>query len=135
MNSRLKSECGRTILEVEYDAEVLNWDEAIEAAYRLHGLRPGQVGVIATPAKYPKYRQEAFQTPSRHARSNENAEGIHAGTPPAIRAKMALKRRMGGKLSGKKQKLQPTIGQQMSLNCLRNNNNATLKAANRIPAT
>jgi len=123
MNSRLKSECGRTILEVEYDAEVLNWDEAIEAAYRLHGLRPGQVGVIATPAKYPKYRQEAFQTPSRHARSNENAEGIHAGTPPAIRGENGLKTAQGWETEWEKANYNHVIGQQMSLNYMKNNNN------------
>jgi hypothetical protein len=49
MDSVLKSNCGRPMLEVEYDPELLNWDEAIQAAYVLHGTRPGQVRVIAAP--------------------------------------------------------------------------------------
>jgi len=49
MQSNLKSENGRTLIECFYDPEYLNWDEAIQAAYALHGLRPGQVTVIARP--------------------------------------------------------------------------------------
>lgn len=52
MNSILKSECGRPVLEVFYDAELLDWDEAIQAAYALHGIRPGQVKVIASPKRH-----------------------------------------------------------------------------------
>jgi len=51
MESRLRSECGRTILEVQYDPQLLNWDEAIQAAFAVHGLRHGQVMVIASPKR------------------------------------------------------------------------------------
>ena len=86
MNSTIRSECGRTVIECEYDPDQLDWNQAIEAAYRLHGLRPGQVGVIATPAKYPKYRQEQPQTASMWPSGNENAEGIVRTTPGQIGA-------------------------------------------------
>lgn len=49
MRSILKSECDRPVIEVQYDPKRLDWDEAIQAAYALHGLRPGQVAVIAWP--------------------------------------------------------------------------------------
>jgi hypothetical protein len=52
MDSTLKSENGRPVLEVFYDAELLNWNEAIQAAYALHGLRPGQARVIAIPKRH-----------------------------------------------------------------------------------
>lgn len=49
MQSVLKSDCGRQVIEVEYDPVLLDWNEAIQASYALHGFRPGQVMVIATP--------------------------------------------------------------------------------------
>jgi hypothetical protein len=52
MNSILKSECGRPLIEVTYDPERCNWDEAIQAAYALHGIRPGQARVIARPKRH-----------------------------------------------------------------------------------
>ena len=52
MNSVLKSDCGKPVLEVEYDAELLNWSEAIRVAYLSHGIRPGSVLVIATPKRH-----------------------------------------------------------------------------------
>jgi hypothetical protein len=58
MNSILKSDCGRPVLEVEYNPATCNWDEAIAAAYALHGLRPGQAVVIAIPAPTTKSRAE-----------------------------------------------------------------------------
>lgn len=47
MDSVIRSECGRPVLMVEYDGEKMDWDEAIRAAYAVHGLRPGQIMVIA----------------------------------------------------------------------------------------
>ena len=51
MNSILKSDCGRPLIEVQYDSTLCNWDQAIQAAYALHGIRPGQAKVIAYPRK------------------------------------------------------------------------------------
>jgi hypothetical protein len=52
MNPILKSECGRPLIEVEYDTELLNWNEVIQAAYSLHCIRPGQARVIARPKRH-----------------------------------------------------------------------------------
>jgi hypothetical protein len=49
MNSILRSDCGRPVLEVFYDPGLLNWNEAINVALAEHGFRPGQITVIATP--------------------------------------------------------------------------------------
>ena len=51
MHSTLKSDCGRPLIEVEYNSTTCNWNEAIDAAYALHGIRPGQAKVIAIPRK------------------------------------------------------------------------------------
>jgi hypothetical protein len=54
MKSILKTVCGPPVLEVEYDLELLNWDEAIRVAYAAHGFRHWQVAVIAVPAANQK---------------------------------------------------------------------------------
>lgn len=53
MNSFFRSECGRPVLEVEYDPFKLTDAEAMRAAMRAHGFRPGQVHVITMPKPYP----------------------------------------------------------------------------------
>ena len=67
MNSILKSDCGRVVLEVEYDAELLNWDEAIRAGLAAHGLRPGQAAVIATPTPTTRAKNEDAHAQERLA--------------------------------------------------------------------
>lgn len=52
MNSILRTECGRLVLEVFYDAEACDWDAEIQKSLILHGLRPGQAKIIATPRRY-----------------------------------------------------------------------------------
>jgi hypothetical protein len=51
MNSILKSNCGRPLIEVFYNPETCDWNQAIDAAYALHGIKPGQAKVIAIPRK------------------------------------------------------------------------------------
>ena len=58
MNSILKSDGDRPVLEVFYDPGLLNWNEAIEAALAVHGFKPGQVKVIALPDPTAKVKNE-----------------------------------------------------------------------------
>jgi hypothetical protein len=51
MNSTLKSDCSRPVLEVFYDPNTCDWDEAIRVGLASHGFRSGQVKVIASPKK------------------------------------------------------------------------------------
>ena len=46
-----KTDGGVSVLRVEYSGAILDYDQAIEAGYRLFGLKPGSVAVIATPVK------------------------------------------------------------------------------------
>lgn len=49
MNAQLKTERGRSWLEVRYHSSSLDWEEAIRAGLDSYGLRPGQMTVIARP--------------------------------------------------------------------------------------
>jgi hypothetical protein len=53
MHSILRNDCGRPTIEVEFDPNQLTDAEAMRAAMRAHGFRPGQVHVIAMPKPYP----------------------------------------------------------------------------------
>ena len=67
MNSILRTDCGRPLIEVFYDPRVCDWDQAIQAAYVLHGLRPGQAKVICYPKRCPvdgTRRQMEIPTPA-----------------------------------------------------------------------
>jgi hypothetical protein len=57
MNSILKSDCGHPLIEVQYDPDLCDWNEAIQAAYALHGLRPGQCRVICHPKRHADGRR------------------------------------------------------------------------------
>lgn len=51
MKAQLRTEHGKTWLEVQYDPRRLNWDEAIAAGLASYGLKIGKLPVIATPMK------------------------------------------------------------------------------------
>lgn len=51
MKAQLRTEDGKTWLEVQYDPQRLNWDEAIAAGLASYGLKCGKLPVIASPMK------------------------------------------------------------------------------------
>jgi hypothetical protein len=51
MDAELKTERGKSWLEVFYHTSSLDYDQAIRAGLDSYGLRPGQIPVIAYPRK------------------------------------------------------------------------------------
>ena len=50
---KLDTETGQQCLHVFYDAELDNYDDAINAALAYHGIKKGEMVVIALPRRIP----------------------------------------------------------------------------------
>jgi hypothetical protein len=63
MNSRIRTENGKTWIEVTYDPQKLDWNDCIAAALAAYGVRREQLTVI-------------LAKPGRAAGNNNNQMGI-----------------------------------------------------------